>query len=219
MKRVERKPLSEQVYKKLLMKIMEGSIPVGGKLREERLCESLGVIRTPLREALLRLAREGVLERLPNRGCAVRKRSLAEIAELMECRALMEGLALRRWSAFFDKAELRCLKERLDAAPQLPETIARKEVLEADEALHALILSSCANAVFRERLEGLQQLCRPYRVYRCEDSGDLAGIARERLAIVEPLLSGDRDAALLALEAHFAKSAVAFSAQAPAPSA
>ena len=211
MKKLERKPLSDIIYKALLKKIMDGSIQEGVKLREERLCESLGVSRTPLREAMIRLAREGVLERLPNKGCVVRKRSANEVAELMECRAIFECLALRKWFGSLKRDAFMALRERLLAAKGKEAACVRKEILEVDEEMHALILEACGNSFLKEQILRLQTLCRPYRVFRCDESSDINGIADERLRVIDAIIDGDLERASSALESHFGISAESFS--------
>lgn len=207
---IERKTLPERVYKALLRKILDGSLKPGEKLREERLCESLGVSRTPLREAMFRLAREGLLERLPNKGCKVRERSRKEIEDLMEFRAMLECLALRRGFRDFDRAAFSSLRERLSAAKDMPLPQGRKEILSADEEMHELIQRGSVNLFLGEQILKAQCLCAPYRVFRCEASEDLAAIANERLGIVDAILADDMEAALTRLSAHFGISAKAF---------
>jgi len=213
--KLERKSLADSVYKALLRKIMDGSIKAGDKLREEHLCKSLGVSRTPLREGLLRLAKEGLIERKPNCGCVARERSCGEMSELMDCRSMLEGLAVERHFNALNWEKLNALKCRLESAKALPPEKARRDILDADEALHKLILDACENRFLKEQIEHLQNLCAPYRIFRCESAPDIESIARERLEIVEAMLNRDRESAVSKLEDHFAKSVAAFKNQKP----
>jgi len=212
MRKLERKPLSDSIYKALLKKTLDGSFKPGQKLREEHLCKELGVSRTPLREALLRLSREGMLERQPNRGCAVRTPDARQITELMEFRSELECASLRRWGAKIKRASLERLKDGLLEMKAKGESLPRfrERLLEADEELHELVRDCCGNSFMKEQIERLQGLCRPFRVFRCEESQDIAGIVEERLAIVEAILDGDTTLAVKLLARHFIKSAKAF---------
>ena len=67
---IARSPLGEQVYLQILQRIQQGSVPPGSKLRDSAIAADLGVSRTPVREALLRLAREGLLAAEAGRGFA-----------------------------------------------------------------------------------------------------------------------------------------------------
>ena len=79
--RVERPLLiREAVYDRLKSAIVEGELAPGARMLEVELAEKLGVSRTPVREALVRLAQEGLAELLPGRGARVRVLSPAEVA-------------------------------------------------------------------------------------------------------------------------------------------
>ena len=102
--KVERQQLHDTVVDHLRGFIVEGVLEAGRKLNERELCETLGISRTPLREALKVLAVEGLVEISPNRGATVATLDEAEIREMFE---LMSGL-----EAF--SGELAC--ERITAA-------------------------------------------------------------------------------------------------------
>ena len=104
MPKVERQRLHDTVVEHIRRFIVEGTLEPGKKLNERELCETLGISRTPLREALKVLAAEGLIEIWPNRGASVSKMSEAELRETFE---LMSGL-----EAF--SGELAC--ERITAA-------------------------------------------------------------------------------------------------------
>jgi DNA-binding GntR family transcriptional regulator len=89
MPRVERQRLHDTVVEHIRRFIVEGVLEPGKKLNERELCETLGISRTPLREALKVLAAEGLIEISPNRGASVSKMSEAELRETFE---LMSGL-------------------------------------------------------------------------------------------------------------------------------
>jgi DNA-binding GntR family transcriptional regulator len=89
MPKVERQRLHDTVVEHIRRFIVEGTLEPGKKLNERELCETLGISRTPLREALKVLAAEGLIEISPNRGASVSKMSEAELRETFE---LMSGL-------------------------------------------------------------------------------------------------------------------------------
>jgi GntR family transcriptional regulator of vanillate catabolism len=75
--------------------ILAGELPGGARIAELSLVEKLGVSRTPIRAALMRLEQEGLLHRLPGGGYAVRTFSETDVADAIELRGTMEGLAAR----------------------------------------------------------------------------------------------------------------------------
>src|SRR3954470_11589225 len=76
--------------------ILAGSLPPGARLRAEPLAERLQTSRTPVREALILLAREGLVDIEPRRGAVVRQFDAAALAALYDVRALTEPYAARR---------------------------------------------------------------------------------------------------------------------------
>src|SRR5688572_30195727 len=75
--------------------ILAGELPAGERIAELAIVERLGVSRTPIRAALMRLEQEGLLEGLPNGGYAVRTFSERDVADAIELRGTIEGLAAR----------------------------------------------------------------------------------------------------------------------------
>ena len=75
--------------------VLAGELPGGARIAELTLVDKLGVSRTPIRAALMRLEQEGLLHRLPGGGYAVRTFSETDVADAIELRGTMEGLAAR----------------------------------------------------------------------------------------------------------------------------
>ena len=95
--RVEKKdvPVRKRVYENLKTAILSGHLSPKERLTEEHLAETLGVSRTPVREALYKLEAEGLIRPLETRGFIVSGDSKEEVEELFEIRAILEGYALR----------------------------------------------------------------------------------------------------------------------------
>src|SRR5258706_14338871 len=87
--KLERPRLHDTVVENLRRFIIEGKLAAGVKLNERELSETLGISRTPLREALKVLAAEGLIEISPNKGASVPRMSTAELRDMFE---LMSGL-------------------------------------------------------------------------------------------------------------------------------
>ena len=88
-------PQGQAVYRQLLELISTGRLLPGTRLRETELSESLGVSRTPIREAVRLLEADGLVDHLPRQGATVSSLSYAEIMELYEMRAVLESTAAR----------------------------------------------------------------------------------------------------------------------------
>lgn len=88
--------LTDRAYLRLRGQILDGDLRNGERLGEEELAEALGISRTPVREALRRLAAEGLVEVLPNRGARVSVWDENDVADIFELRVLLESHAARR---------------------------------------------------------------------------------------------------------------------------
>lgn len=84
-----------KVQLKLREMVLAGELQAGSRITELALVEKLGVSRTPIRAALIRLEQEGLLQQMPSGGFAVRKFSEADVADAIELRGTIEGLAAR----------------------------------------------------------------------------------------------------------------------------
>jgi DNA-binding GntR family transcriptional regulator len=87
-------PMPEKAYFHLLRRMLSGELPAGTPLSEASLAKELGISRTPLREAIRRLAAEGFIRQIPNRGSMVVELSKRDIAELYELREALEVYAI-----------------------------------------------------------------------------------------------------------------------------
>ena len=88
--------LADEIAYRLQRDILERRIGLGEHLAQDELCARFGVSRTPVREALSRLAASSLVELRPNRGAVVRRPGEREIRELYELRAELEGFAAER---------------------------------------------------------------------------------------------------------------------------
>ena len=161
----------EAVYRHLKDLLLSGRFSPGERLSEPLLAQELGVSRTPVREALMRLAEEGLVELVPGKGARVRVFAPEEVEEVYGVRALLEGEAAREAALRatpWELAELERLLQAIDEAPRedYPEQMRR------DLEFHRALV----------RLSGNRTL---YRLY--EDL--LATLALARSAL--PTLSQD----------------------------
>ena len=191
--------LSEQVYHAVRARIMAGALAPGTFLREKDL-ESMGVSRTPIREALGRLASEGFLERLPHRGFRVPEESVANLLELYPIVASLELLAGRlafdRFSAE-DVARLRDINARLAEARDRGDV---RAMLDLNTAFHRLITERGGNRRLALLLDDLRsQLSRLEHWYYSGRDRTQRSI-QEHEEIIAAVERGDRARALELLE-------------------
>lgn len=108
--------LTNQVYQDLKYKIINNQILPNTYLDEKQICEDLGVSRTPVREALVKLEWEGLVMSLPQRGIIVSDLSLQTIIELIQIRKVMEPMLLKPYLHCYQKETLLDFRRRIEQA-------------------------------------------------------------------------------------------------------
>ena len=196
---IKRINLSQQAYRELVEKIVSGAYPGGTKLTEEGLCREFGISRTPIREALLKLETEGMIEPLPKRGVRVKSLDADEVRELFGCRRELEPLALRRAIGGIPADELAELAAELEKLPA-DDAAAMNVIVECDGKMHQLFADYCGNRYLQNILRQLLRQSAPYRIYR--NRGDCRTAARERLELIASIKKGDAERAVKQLSAH-----------------
>ena len=110
----ERKSLGEHVFESLKHSIVRGKISSGEWLVESHIAETLGISRTPVREAIHKLEREGLIERQPRGGFTVLGLDRDDIEETFGIRSVLEGYAARLAAVKHDSQELEDLENKID---------------------------------------------------------------------------------------------------------
>ena len=155
MKPLPRASLAESAYAALLDAIVSGELAPGARLRDAELAERLGTSRTPIREALRRLADEGLVEVAPQSATRVAPIDLDEAAHAFPVLASLQALATRLGVPGLTREGLermrRADRERTRAlrAGDIPEAI------DADDAFHEVLVEASRNRVLRRSLERL----------------------------------------------------------------
>ena len=136
-------PLSvrEKTHQVLRHRLLVGELRPGQRLTEESLARDLGVSRTPVREALHKLELEGLVEPAGARGFRVPADSVAEINELFEIRAVMEGHALACLAGIIDADSLERLEELVDRAEEACGEGKLRLVFDCNTRFHDLLYS------------------------------------------------------------------------------
>ncbi len=196
------KPLKELVYLELKHKILTGEIQSETRLMEISLAETMNVSRTPIREAISRLADEGLVQVEPRRGAYVSKISIKNMLDIFETREDLEGftayLATKR-STDKQKLELRRIAERYAEATERQD---KELVIELDEAFHNYIVGCCNNDTLAEMIKYIQDLSLRFRYLYYDDFSLYPGTAEQHTKIMEAISAGDADLARKEGEEH-----------------
>ncbi len=200
------KTIRQKVYEYLREGILNCEISAGERLVETDLAERIGVSRTPIREALHALEREGLVKAVPRVGYVVRPISEEEVSELCEIRLALEGLALR-WAFEKDPVKLEeGLRKNISLCRQRIDAGDVKAFVELDARFHAWISRVAGSRRLLELTESIRRAMLRYRlksIYR-KETVERALSGHE--AIVKAVEEGNLRAAQQALRAHIRRS-------------
>ena len=205
-----RASLSRIVSEQIRGRILDGTLKPGERLVEDRLSAELGVSRVPVREALRGLSAEGLVTLLPRRGATVVEVTPQDVAELVEVRALLEGLNARLAAQRHDPEIVALLEETLTHGNEAARTGTAEELARLNAEFHERLAEASRNSVLSDVMRGLRErtsiaFAINGRTRAREDWQEYAGV----LAAV---IAGDAELAALLATRHVQNAAAAFAA-------
>ena len=193
---------SERTYTHLKRAILDGTHPGGELVTEGEVAEAVGVSRTPVREALLRLEAEGLVRLYPKKGALVIPVSAQEARDVVEARALIEQWAADRvWSRRAEVVE--DLAALLEAMREARRREAVADFAEADRGFHERMVAAAGNAILTRQYRGLRerQMCLVSSAMRVADGRMDKAISQHR-HLLDLLRTGTKAAFLAATREH-----------------
>lgn len=194
--------LREQVLRALRAAIISGEMAPGLVYSAPSLGAQFGVSATPVREAMLDLAKEGLVTIAPNKGFRVTDVDDAYMDQIMQLRLLVEPPVIRDVTALIpdgDLPHLRGLAQRIVDEAEQGDLL---EYTEADTTFHLALLSYAGNSRILDLISELRGQTRLVGLAALVQRGELAGSAREHLQIVDLIASRDAAAVETFLHAH-----------------
>ncbi len=196
---IEHENLDDKIHARLRTLIVERRILPGDRIQVDRLARNFGVSRTPVVNALKRLAQEQVVEWALRRGVYVKRLSTRELARLFEVREVLEGLAARRAAPRITRAEvdrLTAMFRGLDLSPQGP---ALQRYIECDRAFHLRLIELAGNAFLAHAMDAVNLMVFTYQMGLARPPAETI---REHWVILAALRKQDPDASEAAMRAH-----------------
>jgi DNA-binding GntR family transcriptional regulator len=187
--------LADQAYGRLEEMIVRLQLPPGAVVSEQALSDRLGIGRTPIREALQRLARERLITVLPRRGIMVSAVDVRTQLRLLETRREIERLLARsaaQRARADERARFRAIADGMEAAARSNDD---KAFLRLDQAFNLLVLDAAQNDFAAGAMMLMNGLSRRFWYIHYKEAADMPLAARLHAEIARAIAAGDRDKA------------------------
>lgn len=191
-KKLTKEPFYQQAYDALKDDIISGRLKPGEKLTDQGLAERLGISRTPIREAVRQLVKEGLLVGKPNRGVTVFSPSPQDVAEIYALRAALEGLAASLAALNNRRVQyIIQMEEVVEEAKGLAQTHDSTGVARKNTQFHDLILAASESDTLIKLLDPLRNKAILCRLSSMQYPTNLNISIKEHETIIDHLKKGD----------------------------
>lgn len=200
--RPEAESRSAGLARTLRKAIMDGRLKPGQPLREGELARELGTSRTPIREALLLMQADGLIEAVPNRGAVVRSYDAEDLADLYEMRALLEGYAARKAATLITDEGIAELERSCERYRALRNSEQLTELTDENFTFHEVILRTAGSGRLTSMVHQLTAVPLVYRSYLAYSDENRQTAEGHHRAITAALKARDSDRAGALMEGH-----------------
>ncbi len=205
MKAIQKKTLHEEIADNLREMIMSGELREGDKIKENVLCDMMGISKTPLREALRVLSAEGLIRLVPNRGSYVTTPTFEEIKEMFDVMRVLEGVCAR---TAVEKMRNRDLSKLEKLHQKLEENFRRKdqkEYIHQNNLYHAFVQELAGNKTLNQIVNGLRQKILLYRFQSLNLPGRFEQSIQEHRSLLAAFRDKDPKKAEMLMKSHLKK--------------
>lgn len=196
-----RRRLADEVYDQIVNAIMNLDIGHEDRLVQEKLAADLGISRTPVREALMRLEQEGVLRKSAQGGFRLYQMTDQEVRELYQTRAAIEGQVARILAERHTVEDIKVLRETIKTEENISSDSAR-EYFEANRNIHRRFVELANNRYLLEIFDMTWGKAMAFRLFAQIQNIDLSKSLGDHMALVDVIETGNKIEALEAFIAH-----------------
>jgi DNA-binding GntR family transcriptional regulator len=196
------RPLREIVYEELKRQILVGEIAPGTRMMEVELADIMGVSRTPIREAIRKLEKEGLVSIEPRRGAYASEISIKDMLDVLEVRQDLEGMAAAMAAEKVTEEEKIAFIKANDDYKEAVRNGNTEDMIRCDEYFHQLIVNYSGNKTLNQLLSQVQELALRFRYIYYDNFSSYKNMPMEHEEIEEAILSGDTQRARIVAEDH-----------------
>jgi DNA-binding GntR family transcriptional regulator len=200
------KTLAGKVYESVRDAIILGDLVPGSLQSVQKLASYLKVSRTPVREALLKLADQGMVRFERNRGARILQTTMHDLEQIFSLRLLLEVPATYRATQRIGAVELRQLRSALDAFRRAIHQASTREHLELDARFHRIIMRASCNRRLADFIDSLRDLQMMRGLTAAPRTRDLTEICDDHQRICDQIVKRDPMGAAMAMREHLAVS-------------
>lgn len=198
----KRMKISDRIRLTIEQRIQEGSLLPGDPIDENRLMAEYGASRTPLREALLQLQAQGLLESLPRGGMVVAKMDVQQLLAMWELLAELESLCARYACERMSEDEKRLLAQLHDEARAIVDANDAEGWQQANLDFHEVLYKGSRNPYLRQEILRMRARTGAYRRHAFGPVGRLQASYQQHSRILESILANDAQGAVSAMFLH-----------------
>ncbi|WP_143750790.1 GntR family transcriptional regulator [Clostridium merdae] len=202
----QRRPFSEIIYSALRDAIIDGTFPLGERINEKSLADQLNISRTPVRRAIDRLNKEGLVESVPNYGVIVNNISLRSIKEIYRIRKSLEVVLFDVFYEVMTEEDLQHLGDSCEKMMQAEEAEQIEEVFHWFSEYNDYVMQVVRMPRLTLLLEQLSEYLKNFRKYSFYSKERRLRAIQEHSKILECLRCRDRDALAKEVEQHISNS-------------
>ena len=189
---------ADKVYNYIKEQIVTRRLYPGTRIIEEDVVEAVGVSRTPIRTALSRLAHDGLIEQIPNRGSYVTKPTEEDFRSVFEARKLVETVAFRKALRAHTEGTVELLKENLAKQEALEKRFDLNEYVSLNRTFHLLLTRDAGNPYYEKYLDELYNRISTYLLF-WDTSADNSRSLRSHKRMFEAFCEQDEEKGVEAL--------------------
>jgi DNA-binding GntR family transcriptional regulator len=193
---------AESVYRALRDEIVWLRRSPGAPIAEMDIAAAHGVSRTPVREALLRLTAEGLVDTVAKSGTFVARIPLAALPEAIVVRKALEDVTARAAAERARKSDVTALRALIERQGEAAEAGDRLAFHRADEAFHAAVAAAGGYPGIWTLVQGVKTQVDRYRLLTLPQPGRMPRVIREHAAVIAAIERGDADGAAAAMQGH-----------------